>query len=65
MGDGFREAAQMTREALAAMKKHVDIFDPDADYSDEQVMLVAAQILGGIMPSIETAIEALDRLGET
>lgn len=61
----YRIAVYRTRQALVAMKKYTDIFDPDADYSDEQVMLVAAQILGGIMPSIETAIEALDRLGET
>lgn len=65
MDDGFREAAMRTREALAAMKKYTDLFDPDADYSDEQIMLIAGQILGGIAPSIETAIAALDRLGET
>jgi hypothetical protein len=65
MDNSFREAALCTREALAAMKKYADIFDPDADYSDEQIMIIAAQILGGIMPSIETAIEALDGLGET
>lgn len=61
----YKIAVYRTRQALVAMKTHTDIFDPHADYSDDQVMLIAAQILGGMMPAIETAMEALDRLGET
>lgn len=61
----YKVAVYRTRQALTTMRELTDLFDPNADYSDEQVLLIAAQILGGIAPSVNLAIEALNRLGES
>ena len=61
----FIEAMAVVREALDSLYEAALVYDPNADYSAEQVLILATQILGEAAPSIEAAMEALDGLGET
>ena len=61
----FTEAMAVVREALDGLYNAVSIYDPNADYSPQQVLILATQILSTSAPSVNTAIEALDGLGET
>lgn len=60
----YERAVQAVREAMDSLYDAVMVYDPNAEYSDEQVLLIAAQTLGQAMPAIETAIEALDEVPE-
>lgn len=61
----FIEAMAVVREALDSLHEAISVYDPNADYSADQVLIIATQVLGEAAPSIELAIEALDGLGET
>lgn len=61
----FIEAMAVVREALDSLHEAVSVYEPNADYSAEQVLIIATQILSEAAPSIELAMEALEGLGET
>lgn len=61
----FIEAIFAVRTALNELKEAISVYDPNADYSSEQVLIIATQVLSQAAPSVNTAIEALNRLGET
>lgn len=61
----FVEAMAVVRAALGSLHEAVSVYDPNADYSAEQVLILATQVLGEAAPSIELAMEALNGLGET
>lgn len=61
----FIEVMAVVREALDSLHEAVSVYDPNANYSEEQVLIIATQVLSQAAPSIELAIEALDGLGET
>lgn len=61
----FIEAMAVVREALDELKEAISVYDPNADYSEDQVLMIAMQVLSQAAPSVNTAIEALEGLGET
>lgn len=61
----FIETMAVMREALDSLHEAVSVYDPNADYSADQVLILATQILSEAAPSIELAMKALDGLGET
>ena len=61
----FIEAMAVVREALDSLHEAISVYDPNADYSSEQVLIIATQVLSQAAPSVSTAIEALEGLGET
>ena len=65
MEEKFIEAMAIVREALDSLHEALSVYDPNADYSEEQVLILATQVLSQAAPSVSAAIEALDGLGET
>lgn len=61
----FIDAMAVVREALDSLHEALSVYDPNADYSEEQVLILATQVLSQAAPSVNAAIEALDGLGET
>lgn len=61
----FIEVMAVVRAALDSLHEAISVYDPTADYSAEQVLILATQVLGEAAPSIELAMEALNGLGET
>lgn len=61
----FIDAMAVVREALDSLHEALSVYDPNADYSKEQVLILATQVLSQAAPSVNAAIEALDGLGET
>lgn len=65
MEEKFIEAMVVVRAALDSLHEALSVYDPNADYSEEQVLILATQVLSQAAPSVSAAIEALDGLGET
>ena len=61
----FVETMAVVRAALDGLYDAILVYDPNADYSPEQVLILATQILSQAAPSVNAAITALDGLGET
>lgn len=61
----FVETMAVVRAALDGLYDAMSIYDPNADYSPEQVLIIATQVLSQAAPSVNAAITALDGLGET
>ena len=47
------------REVLLRMKQEIENFDPDADYSEDQIIMLSLQIMSSVMPAIDRAMEAI------
>lgn len=61
----FKIAMGDVKRALDSLYEAVQIYDPQANYSDEQILLIATQVLGAAYPSMVIATEAIDRLGNS
>ena len=61
--DGRREemtdVGHKCREVLLRMKQEIENFDPDADYSEDQIVILSLQIMSSVMPAIDRAMEAM------
>ena len=50
-------------EVLVRIKEAIEVFDPNADYSGDQVMLLSLQVTSEIMPPMEAAMVELHKRG--
>lgn len=53
------DVGKRCKEVLLRMKQEIENFDPDADYSEDQIVILSLQIMSSVMPAIDDAMTAM------
>ena len=63
MMEQYNSVEKACYEVLIRIKEAIEVFDPNADYSGDQVMLLSLQVTSEIMAPMEAAMVEMQERG--